>query len=129
MTNPLVFGTLVSIELIVDKLAFYLVTTLSYTAFITTPLSTYLLSLFKPAGTAAPLFSCEVLYLGAVKLTKNANTEKYFHFGMAFHFNCVERFHHQMVVEFGKNLITFRVDNSSFAHFDKSKDILILGRG
>ena len=57
---------------------------------------------------------------GSVKLTKNADIDKYGYFGYGIGFD----------TETGKNVIIFGVDMSSLSKVDKrKKDILILGKG
>ena len=66
---------------------------------------------------------------GAVKLTKNADIDKfqYFGYGIGFDREGSFSFHGS---GFGRNVIIFRVDISSSVHADnKKKDILIIGKG
>ena len=66
---------------------------------------------------------------GEVTLTKNADIDKYGHFGYGTAFDRKTVFSFPGS-EFGQNIIIFRVDMSSSAHIDnKKKDILILGKG
>ena len=63
-----------------------------------------------------------------VKLTKNADPNKYSYSGYSTGF--VSRWYHSLPDgSLGKNVIIFRVDMSSSVHIDnKRKDILILGK-
>ena len=66
---------------------------------------------------------------GSVKLTKNADPEKYKYIGYDMGFGSHSEF---LFTDgsYGRNVIIFRVDMSSSAHVDnKGKDILILGEG
>ena len=66
--------------------------------------------------------------LGAVKLTKNADIDKYKYFGYGIGFDCHHYFSHPSSGT-GRNVIIFRVDMSSSSKIDnKGKDILILGK-
>ena len=65
---------------------------------------------------------------GPVKLTKNADIDKYGHSGYGIGFNRETSFSFDN--DFGKNVIIFSVDMSSSKKIDdRKKDILILGRG
>ena len=66
---------------------------------------------------------------GAVKLTKNADIDKYGYSGYGIRFDRKSSFSLPSG-GFGQNLIIFGVDMSSSDHIDnKKKDILILGKG
>ena len=66
---------------------------------------------------------------GAVKLTKNADIEKYKYSGYGIGFDG-HRFYSHPSAGTGRNLIIFGVDMSSSTKIDnKGKDILILGKG
>ena len=66
---------------------------------------------------------------GGVKLTKNADPEKYPYSGFGIGFNTLGKYSLPNG-SVGKNIITFEVDMSSSVHIDnKGKDILILGKG
>ena len=66
---------------------------------------------------------------GAVKLVKNADTDKYKYSGYGIRFGVKHTFSFP-TSGFGKNAIIFRVDMSSSVHVDnKNKDILVLGEG
>ena len=65
---------------------------------------------------------------GSVKLTKNADIEKYRYFGYGIGFDRQSSF--SIGNEIGKNVILFGVDMSSSIKIDnRKKDILILGKG
>ena len=65
---------------------------------------------------------------GSVKLTKNADVDKYGHSGYGIRFDRNTSF--SVGNEIGKNVIIFGVDMSSSTKIDnRKKDILILGRG
>ena len=65
---------------------------------------------------------------GSVKLTKNADIDKYRYFGYGIGFDRQTSF--SIGNETGKNIIIFRVDMSSSTKTDnRKKDILILGKG
>ena len=65
----------------------------------------------------------------AVKLTENADSDKYFYFRYVTGFNGRSVFSLSRGDGFGENVIIFRVDNSSSPHADnRRKDILILGK-
>ena len=67
--------------------------------------------------------------LGAVRLTKNADIDKYQYSGNGTGFDRKSAFSFPGV-GFGQNVIIFGVDLSSSVHVDnKKKDILILGKG
>ena len=68
-------------------------------------------------------------FFGAVRLTKNADIDKYGYYGYGIGFD--RRSHFSFPGRrFGSNLILFGVDMSSSAHVDnKRKDTLILGQG
>ena len=66
---------------------------------------------------------------GAVKLTKNADIDKYKYSGYGIGFDSRGNFTHPSG-GYGKNVIIFGADMSSSVHFDnKKKYILILGKG
>ena len=74
-------------------------------------------------------FSLKVCLFGAVKLTKNADPNKYSYSGYGIGFDSRS---HSSVPNFdwGKNAIIFAVDMSSSVYANnKNKDILILGKG
>ena len=65
---------------------------------------------------------------GSVKLTKNADIDKYGYSGYGIRFDRETSF--SIANEIGKNVITFGVDMSSAAKIDnRKKDILIHGKG
>ena len=65
---------------------------------------------------------------GSVKLTKNADIDKYGYFGYGIGFDRQSSF--SIGNETGKNVIIFGVDMSSSTKIDnRKKDILILGKG
>ena len=65
---------------------------------------------------------------GSVKLTKNADIDKYGYFGYGIGFDRQSSF--SISNETGKNVIIFGVDMSSSSKIDnRKKDILILGKG
>ena len=66
---------------------------------------------------------------GSVKLTKNADLDKYGCSGYGIGFNHIHTFHCE--IEAGeKNVIIFEVDNSSSVHVDsKKKKVLVLSEG
>ena len=66
---------------------------------------------------------------GAVRLTKNANIDKYRYSGYGIGFDRKSSFSFPSG-EFGQNVIIFGVDMSSSVHVgNKKKDILIFGKG
>ena len=66
---------------------------------------------------------------GSVKLTKNADQDKYKYIGFSLGFHFRSEFS-DIDESFGKNVIIFGADMSSSVHIDnKNKDILILGEG
>ena len=66
---------------------------------------------------------------GAVRLTKNADIDKYGYSGYGTGFNRKSSFSFPGG-RLGQNVIMFRVDMSSSVHVDnKKKDIVILGKG
>ena len=68
-----------------------------------------------------------IYLLGGVKLTKNANPDKYSYSGYGIGFNLQLHF---LVSNFGfgRNIIIFGVDNGSSTRVDnRKKDILVLG--
>ena len=70
----------------------------------------------------------ENCFFGSVKLTKNADIDKYGYSGHGIGFDRETSF--SFGNDFGKNVIIFGVDTSSSTKIDnKKKDILILGRG
>ena len=74
-------------------------------------------------------FSLKDCLFGAVKLTKNADPNKYSYSGYGIGFD--SRSHYSILnFDWGKNAIIFAVDMSSSVHANnKNKDILILGKG
>ena len=73
-------------------------------------------------------FTLENRLFGAVKLTKNANVDKYKYFRYGIGFDEKEVFSHH-TVSFGNNAIIFGVDMSSSSHIDNKKThILFLGK-
>ena len=65
---------------------------------------------------------------GAVKLTKNADIDKYKYSGYGIGFDSRESFSHPSG-EYGKNVIIFGGDLSSFSHANnKARSILVLGK-
>ena len=67
--------------------------------------------------------------LGCIKLTKNADPDKYSYSGYGIGFD-THRYHSLPDGSVGKNAIIFGVDMSSFVHVDnKVKDFLLLGKG
>ena len=76
-----------------------------------------------------PDFTLENCLFGAVKITKNADVDKYKYSGYGIGFDGRGVFTHPKG-SFGNNAIIFGVDMSSSVHIDnKGKDILILGKG
>ena len=74
-------------------------------------------------------FTLSNCLFGSVKLTKNADLDKYKYTGYDIAFDSCSKF---LFTDgnYGKNVIIFRVDMSSSVHVDnKEKDILILGGG
>ena len=74
-------------------------------------------------------FTLDNYLFGAVKLTKNADPDKYRYsdYGIGFH---VRSQFSLSGSSWGKNVIIFGVDNSSSVHVDnKKKDIFVLGEG
>ena len=70
------------------------------------------------------------LAIGALKLTKNAEPDKYNYSGYCSVFNSRESFLLSNGSDFGKNVIIFGDDMSSWVRIDnKKKDIFILGKG
>ena len=66
---------------------------------------------------------------GAVRLSKNADIDKYGYSGYGIGFDRKSSFSFPNG-KFGQNVIIFGVDKSSSVHVDnKKKDILILGKG
>ena len=66
---------------------------------------------------------------GGVKLTKNADPDKYSHSGYGTAFD-TRGYHSLPDGSVGKNVIIFGVDMSSLVYiYNKGKDILILGKG
>ena len=75
-------------------------------------------------------FTLENRLFGAVKLTKNANVDKYKYFGHGIGFDGKEVFSHHTVSFGNNNAIIFGVDMSSSVHINnKRTDILFLGKG
>ena len=73
-------------------------------------------------------FTLENCLFGAVKLTKNADVDKYKYFGYGIGFDGKRVFSHP-TGSFGNNTIIFGVDMSSSVHIDNKKTyILILGK-
>ena len=65
---------------------------------------------------------------GSLKLTKNANPDKYKYNGYGIGFDSRSEFS-LSDGSMGKNIINFGVDTSSSVHIDKKKkDILVLGK-
>ena len=60
---------------------------------------------------------------GAAKLTKNADLDKYGYSGYGIGFDAGSDF--SIKGEFGKNVISFSVDNSSSLHVDNNKRIYL----
>ena len=74
-------------------------------------------------------FTLKDCLFGAVKLTKNANPNKYSYSGYGIVFDSHSSFSIPNC-DWGKNVIIFGVDMSSSVHANnKNKDILILGKG
>ena len=74
-------------------------------------------------------FTLENCLFGEVKLTKNADVDKYKYFGYGIGFDGKRVFSHP-TGSFGNNTIIFGVDMSSSVHIDNKKTyILILGKG
>ena len=69
-----------------------------------------------------------MLQFGAVKITKNSDTDKNKYFGYGIEFDGKGVFSHP-TGSFGNNAIIFGVDISSSVHLIIKKDILILGKG
>ena len=66
---------------------------------------------------------------GAIKLTKNSDSDKYKHSGYGIRFDALSQFR-LWNGEWGKNVVIFGVGNSSYMHADnRAKDILVLGEG
>ena len=66
---------------------------------------------------------------GAVNLTKNADPDRYSYSGYGIGFNSPSHFLFSKF-DFGKNVITFGVENNSSTHTDnKEKYILVFGEG
>ena len=69
------------------------------------------------------------MLVGAVRVTKNTDVDKYKYSGYGIVFDGKGIFTHP-TGNFGDNAIVFGVDMSSSVHIDnKRKDILILGKG
>ena len=67
--------------------------------------------------------------LGAVKLTKNSDIDKYKYPGYGIGFDAIGNYLFSDG-SFGQNVITFGVDTSSSAHANNKKyNVLILGEG
>ena len=67
--------------------------------------------------------------LGCIKLTKNADPDKYSYSGYGIGFD-THGYHSLPDGSVGKYVIIFEVDMSSFVHIDnKGKDIFFLGKG
>ena len=74
-------------------------------------------------------FTLKYWLIGSVKITKNADTDKYPHSGCGVEFDSWSLFSIPSF-DWGKNIVIFGVDTSSSVHIDnKVKDILILGKG
>ena len=74
-------------------------------------------------------FTLKNCLFGAVKLTENADPDKYSYSGYGIWFNS-HFFYSIPNFDWGKNAIIFGVDTSSSIHNDiKNKDIFILGKG
>ena len=75
-------------------------------------------------------FTLRNYLFGAVRLTKNADFDKYSHSGYGIGFDVHESFSLSDGGGFGKNVIIFCADMSSYVHIhNKKKDILTLGKG
>ena len=73
-------------------------------------------------------FTLKVCLLGAVKLTKNADPDKYSYFGYGIGFDSCSLFSVPNF-DWGKNVVSLRVGDSSSVHIDnKKKDILAFGK-
>ena len=72
-------------------------------------------------------FTLEYSLFGAVKLTKNADPDKYRYLGCCIGFDASGSFSLSDGSGFGKKAIIFGADMSSSVHVDKG--ILILGKG
>ena len=68
-----------------------------------------------------------VFSVGAVKLTKNANFDKYSYSGYGIRFDWFSSLSDGS--GYVKNVIIYGIDNSSTVHIDNIKMILILGKG
>ena len=74
-----------------------------------------------------PNFTLENCLFGAVKVTKNADVNKYKYFGYGIEFDRKGAFSGP-TGSFGNNAVIFGVGMSSSVHIDKKADILILGK-
>ena len=72
-------------------------------------------------------FTLENCLFGAVKVTKNADVNKYKYFGYGIEFDRKGAFSGP-TGSFGNNAVIFGVGMSSSVHIDKKADILILGK-
>ena len=76
------------------------------------------------------LITLENLLFGAVKLTKDTDSQKYSYSGNRIGFDACSSFSLLSGGGFGKNVIIFGVHDSCPTHTDnRKKDILILGKG
>ena len=74
-----------------------------------------------------PEFAIGICLFRAVKLTQNADVDKYRYSGYIIRFDACSSFSLSNGSGFGKNVIIFGVENSTSVHVDKNKkDILIL---
>ena len=74
-------------------------------------------------------FTLDNCLFGAVKLTKNADPDKYVYSGYSIGFDSRSQFSWADENN-GKNAIIFGVDNSYSVHIDnRNKNILVLGKG
>ena len=72
-------------------------------------------------------FTLRDCLFGAVKLTKNADPDKYSYSGYDIGFDSRPRFSYPDF-DWGKNVVIFGVDNNSSVHdYNDQKDILVLG--
>ena len=75
-------------------------------------------------------FTLITFLFGAVKLTKNLDPDKYSYSEYRISFDVRGTFSLPLpIAGFGKNIVIFGVDISSFVHVDNKKDILILAKG
>ena len=73
-------------------------------------------------------FTLKIVLFGAVKLTENADIDKYKYSGYVIGFDRRGTFWFPSA-GFGNNVIIFAVNMSSSVHVDNKKDILIFGEG